>query len=250
MLDALGHTLYRFESLLKGHQQKLVKTSQVKSFLESIPQDGQINLLKEFEVFLQALKTFDRHVRRVQRNGVRRYTTTKFADLESPQAQQLTVINSRLNEIEAAINQRLKAIDDSIDAESTTGTPPLCDREYSVKVQCVLRKCDPAFREDSDNYLADYEIGPVKDDTHTLKLYWPKMGWPEGYEFDGMAHDEFMHQMRYYGAHEMGAVDLQDMLRIGNVDLDVVVYYQFSYDLDKGVWLEGWGEEEVTAAPL
>ena len=158
-----------------------------------------------------------------------------FDELTPQQVAGLSLMNEQLDEV----GRHITAINRDLEASlaGPLGNPGdrLWDYNLDVRISFALREDDPAWRDDSDNQVA--EAGDFSLDCQ----------WPDGYDQSfPMPHGGVMHCLRLYGGYEHGHVDYRDISRIGTVHVDVMVTYQYAYDLSAGRWIKSrkWEREE------
>ncbi|RZI43673.1 hypothetical protein EGT07_07845 [Herbaspirillum sp. HC18] len=148
-------------------------------------------------------------------------------------------LNQHLTDITAHLHATFADITPPLDTKCASPDDPMYDYEVVAKISYVLRDDDPAFANDEDNILAIREEIPesLPDGIHiaddfceasiTLaRIYDEPHCW--------LFHDLYDHR---YGA-DQPALSLRDCLRIGRIYIDVQVWQQYCFDLQRGKWLK------------
>ena len=151
--------------------------------------------------------------------------------LTEDERQRLVQLNSTLFELEKKIiiaakrlikecKQRLKRPKENF----------LKDYEIEAMIKFVLDEDDPDYRDEDDNIIA--ELGDVYINPNTLTL-------ADGDNYNDSEHteDRMHHCWLYHSlySHTMPRLTFRDMLRIGGMWVDIVVWYQDIIRLDKNM---------------
>ena len=116
----------------------------------------------------------------------------------------------------------------------------LSDYEIDAEFSFLLREDDPSFSDDHDNTLASRDLSihePTNDNTD-WKFYGDD--WEKGYEFDPFPHGPLFHELRYRDSRKRDSppLGLRDILKVSHVWVDLVVRYQFYFDVVNGQWIK------------
>ena len=241
-LQLMQETFYWFEEKINVFQHYFKNEPEILNLFRT-PGDDTCDLLGELNSIKAALANFNCAIRRGkeairwEQGSVLRMSSK---DLPADDVLRLSTINSRLEDITDQIGQFATEIGASLDERLNHKDDCLYDYEIDAELSFVLREEDPGYCADSDNILKKLSLpmnnidGPVKN--------WEIFGheYPDGYEFERMPHGRLFHALlKNYDFHSMQPpVGLLDILRIGSVWCDLVVRYQFNYDLTEDKWIK------------
>ena len=148
-------------------------------------------------------------------------------DMTREQRLFLVNLNNRLYEIEKQLKKETLEIIDKMNKRVNDNTDWINDYEIECTVEFYLREDDPAYSDEEDNILAEFEegIGLLRYTTCSLLAMnenWndrsiPDMDNPEKLEH----HCWFYHQL-----YDHTDISWDDMLRIGDIWVDINVILQ------------------------
>ncbi len=171
--------------------------------------------------------------------------TRSEADLTAAEIEKLLMLNRQL----AKVRQHLKAVGEDVrpHMEKKLADPadPMIDYEIEVRIDYVLRGDDPDYAEDDDNYLTTRHESlkrmdnylPDDENTDYAKSYIPEALRAEPHCW--LFYDLYDHEHGIEGPR----LSFRDCLRIGQIFIDVQVWQQYSFDVDKGEWNTHWGRD-------
>lgn len=161
-------------------------------------------------------------------------TSTRFEDLSTDEVAGLSLLNEQLDGVAKYAHTVAKRIEEAVRIPCADPADRMFDYEIDAEVHFDLRDDDAGYREDGDNTLAEI------DDC----LRRAGEQWPDGYEQSfPIPHGSLLHELRLYGGYARTEVDYRDMLRIGYVWTDIVVHYQYCYDVVQRRWIKRFERE-------
>ncbi len=120
---------------------------------------------------------------------------------------------------------KITEIKSAMDKKLSDGDFFMNDYEIDVKVCCTFGKNDPLSLDDDDNFMCTFRH-PIfhvsHEDNSQTNNYNDMAHWPE-HPLHGQKHCHFFHEIL---DHVYPALSLDDVLRIGEVWIDVKVYHQ------------------------
>ena len=245
---AMWHTFYWIDQALQHHIREFEAQPELLAQLAA-QAHNPIDVVARLEQLRQAASQLKRDLDRAK--GHWKWLQDALNDKEPPfeelspeQTAHLKRLDEQLNDVMQHIRQTAQAIDAPLAGPLADPANRLVDRNLDVKFAFILREDDLAHDDGDDNLVAEVDdsAGDPGEDPYFI---WLDSSWPDGYDCTfPMPHGGLMHQLRLYGGYEMGRVDYRDLLRIGTVWVDVVVAYQYLYDLTTGQWIKGWERKE------
>lgn len=154
----------------------------------------------------------------------------KIEDLSPEQRQFLKNLNSKLAEIELGIKKECQVLNTELERKLNDPNDWLEDYEIECNVQFILKETDLDYDEDNDNILVE------------LTDYMKHENWSwgmgdgnnhndmEGWENCPMSHEH--HCSMYHALYDHTGLGWVNMLRIGNIWIDIEVVYQKFYEID------------------
>ncbi len=254
LLRSMQDTLYWFQDRLAGLQLALASDPQaIQAYAEL--SNFPFDLLAELKDIRERIETMDRAFLKA-RGELYRLTRhdapARLRSIDLPQAEQdqLHQINHQLEQITQHIGGAATQIGGELDRRLADPSDRLWDYEMEAKVSLVLRETDPAYSEDSDNFLAQLDL--FLFERKRPGSGWEISGseWPDGYAFEPMAHGRMFHELLHHsdGSNGRLPVNLTDILRIGGVWCDLTVIHQFYFDLTRGQWIKLFKPTDAGAA--
>lgn len=168
--------------------------------------------------------------------------------LKECEVERLLHLNRQLKTIARHLHNTALDVTPHLESKLANTNDPMCDYEIEVRIDFVLREDDPAYDPESDNYLT------TRDVSLKIKLsedpYWidEDITFECPDELQKEPHCWFFHSL-YYHHHDdpaQPALTFMDCLRIGMIFIDVQVWQQYSFDLDKNEWVNTWSHQQGT----
>jgi hypothetical protein len=148
--------------------------------------------------------------------------------LHSEQIIWLDNFNERLKLIGQFLAKETAAIDRQLKLRVTDANDPMMDFELSVELSYYLHDDDSACREDDDNILTMCEFDGVFDLMRTSNDWSDVPGNFGMKNHCWLFHDLYDHE---YGEGRV-ALPIDDILRIGEIWVEIKPRYQYSYKLE------------------
>lgn len=242
VLESLNETLYWFKQKLERVESSLSQDSDALEILRSL-KHFPIDLPAELLRVAQSLSDLEVNMRNSfsemnwkNHEGFSRGRTTELPPCDQHQLQN---INASLNDIASFIDDRSTEIGKSLDGCLANEEDPLWDYEMDAELSFIARADDHVHGEVSDDMLTALKMRLFEEQADASP-HWVLSGsdWPDGYEFEPMPHGRIFHELlRHSEESSRGPpLTLKEILRIGFVWCDVVVRYQFYYDITTGEW--------------
>jgi hypothetical protein len=238
----MTETFYWFDDALKRFQQELAALPELTLVLST--QDiYPINISERLEKIKSEIRAFESDLRKSRNvSTVRRdHAFVRSTDLPPHEQSALQSINQHFVTVTDQIKKEATAIGKTLDARLADHSDVMWDYEMEATCHFALRDDDPGYAENSDNFLASRElfIHPCEDDEPEQSTF---IGpdWPEGYVDDPMPHGRLFHELHHRKSvfNKGPQQNLKDIQRIGDVWIDLVVKFQFYYDLVQGKWVK------------
>ncbi len=162
-------------------------------------------------------------------------------------ADRLQYQNEQFEKIASQIEEAASQIASDLDERLTDSTDRLWDYEMDATVNFILRESDAGHSQDSDNRLGSLDLTIHEIDGQPGKWVLPGSDWPEGTVFYPIPHGRLFHALGRDSDDfaKFPPLSMPDILRIGEAWVDVVVRYQFYFDVDQSRWVKGlsWPDE-------
>jgi hypothetical protein len=245
-----------------GYQLQLMRDAcnwfgdQVKLFQSAVSKDPEslnkfatmerrpCDLLVELKNVEQSVNIFSRHIYRCQRelrmeqhSGIKRLFST---ELTADEVNRLGCINTYFEQIATHIDATATEIGQVLDVRLADDADRLWDYEMDAKMNFVLRQDDPSNSDESNIFLTELDLLMHEPDG-------PAPDW-EIHSNDFPDESDLMHLGRIFRklldpsevTKNLPSADRKDILRIGGVWCDLVVTYQFYYDITLGKWIKSF----------
>ncbi|EIC19838.1 hypothetical protein [Thiorhodovibrio frisius] len=160
------------------------------------------------------------------------YTTADFADLIR--------LNDRLSMIERYLVEFRVTECPKMDSRVADPDDPLADYELDAELGFYLREDDPEYREDEDNILTMRRWISLKHSEQSqLNDGRDHRLWNIGYPLSEIEQCSLMHDLWDHDySSEQRALTPQEMLRIGEISVEIQVRHQMTQDVESGRWSE------------
>lgn len=232
----IQESLKRFQQQLQGTLPLLEEFKQ----LEDQPLDF-IGRLKALEIGITEFKrALARTVLLNGGNKAKDAQRVTSGDLKEMELAQLHDMNTQLVEITKGMETSARDIALQLEARLKDGSDRLSDYEIDAEFSFHLREDEPGFSDESENTLALRYLSIHASTDDNIKWKFTGCDWQEGYEFDPFPHGLLFHELRYRSSlrGESPPLGLRDILKVGDVWIDLAVRHQFYFDLDKGQWIK------------
>lgn len=157
---------------------------------------------------------------------------------------QLEYLNHVMNIISDFMHQTADQVRPDMEEKRVDSHDPMFDFEIEVTIEYALCNDDPEYKEDDDNYLSTRTESLSRCRTEEELNYDFRCGMtPEPFHNEPISWLLYSLTESSYGAAGP-RVQLKDCLRIGEVHLDVQVWYQYIFDINAGKWVKRRGEPE------
>lgn len=251
---SMWHTFYWIDQALQHHIREFEAQPELLAKLATQARHP-IDMVARLEQLRQATRQLERDFDAVKIHSTWLQNALddrepRFEELPPEQAARLTRLNEQLNGVAQHIQQAADAIDAPLAGPLLDPANRLVDRNLDARLLFELREDDPAHDDHEDNLVAEVKLsgrlsarqGATIDEAPFHEF---TRSWPDGFDCTfPMPHDGLMHELRLYSGYEGGGVDYRDLLRIGSVWVDIVVTYQYQYDLTTGQWIKDWVRED------
>jgi hypothetical protein len=252
LLRGMEETFCWFDDALNRFQRELVALPQLTQRL-STRDSYPINISERLDKIKSEIRTFESDLRRSGRvwEVNRDCTNITSTDLPPSERSALQTINQHFVTVTDKIQDAATAIAETLDARVADHADVIWDYEMDATCHFVLRQDDPGFAQNSDNFLASRElfIQPFADSDAEQ---WKFIGcdWPEGFADDPMPHGLLFHELHHdrstFGVSPRQS--LEEIQRIGDVWVDLIVKFQFYFDVVQGKWVKALhtrGEDNI-----
>lgn len=233
---------------------------QIKQFQSAVSKDPEAlktfatlkrwpcDLLGELKNVERSVNIFSRYISRGQhelwlgqRSGKRRLISTEPT---ADEVNRLGYINKYFEQIATHIDATATEIGQVLDVRLADDADRLWDYEMDAKMNFVLREDDLANSDESDNFLTELDLLMLKPDGPAQGWEIHSNDWPD--ESDPMPFGRIFRELLDPSdvTKKLPSVDMKDILRIGGVWCDLVVTYQFYYDITQGNWIKSFSRPE------
>ena len=157
-----------------------------------------------------------------------------FNDATQQEVEHLATLNIIFADLQAQTRAKVAEIKKEIDGKQSTGDSFLSDYEIDTSVVFILGKDDPFHLEDDDNFICvlPHPIFDVQDedDSDDDNYNYNDMVHCPDHPLQGQHHCLFFHELL---AHTHPHVSLDDVLRVGEVWIDVKAWHQCYRELPR-----------------
>lgn len=152
---------------------------------------------------------------------------SKKTILTEDQIQPLLNLNRQLKKISDHIAEEYKAARQQAQLRLGATNHHLFDVETEIEIDYAMRKSDPAYRDDRDNYLTAQRKIPIE-------LISDNIDWSESYTQDTLSKDS--HCYLFHDLYDHAQLGWADCLRIGIIYADITIRWQYAFNADTGKW--------------
>ena len=159
-------------------------------------------------------------------------------DLSADETKRLQQLNRAMNTFSQFMHQTADSIRPAMKEKLSNAADPMVDFEIEARIDYVLRNDDSEWKDDNDNYLSsrqqcltdDREDGKLSED-----LRYPST--PEAFQSEPLS--RLLYDLTNYSfGPESPKLSLRDCLQIGQVFMDIQVWWQYAFDVDSGKWIK------------
>lgn len=147
--------------------------------------------------------------------------------------QRILKLNHQLTILQEFLHQQELLLCSILETKVSNANDPMVDYEIEAQIAYVLRKDDPEYDEEDDNFLTHRTINLKRcnqfqpDD---WRIFVPGLEKINSEPHSWLFHDLHDH---CYGLSQPN-ISLEDCTRIGKVWIDVISRHQYSFNLDTG----------------
>jgi hypothetical protein len=242
-LQSMMDTMYWFKERVKEFHSEFSEDLETLQMLNSL-EDYPFNLLAELDKVEQSVSEFEKAFlmskRGLRWKGEASCRNIRSTDLLAVDAAQLRHINAEFERVTSDIGKFGTDVGISLESRLADMSDCLWDYEIDAELDFVLRADDPGYRDESDNFLKSLKL--IVHEVKTTTKRWEISGcdWPEGYEFEPLPHGRLFHALLkdYEYLSAQPPINLPDLFRIGGISCDLIVRYQFYYDMNEKKWVK------------
>lgn len=147
-----------------------------------------------------------------------------YDELSDEDDEAIRILNDKIYQIEKIILSEYNKILKQIKHDIQDPKRRIDDTEIEIKIRYDLSESDPLYDEDDDNHIAKTEDLIIDDEDNEFK----NTNWNDTRTRDRVHHCWLFHDL---SAHLRPILSIKDLLRIGEVHVDIDVRYQQFFDL-------------------
>ena len=242
-LQSMKRTMYWFKERVKEFHREYSEDAETLLMLSSL-EDYPFELLDELKKVEQAISQFEKGFLMSKRGLRWKWLANKrqilSTDLPASEVTQLKNINVEFEKVTAEIGKYGSEIGSMLDSKLADASDCLSDYDIDAKLVFELREDDTGYAEGSDNILKSLNLTMHQRGGPGAGWEIAGVDWPNGYEAETMSHGRVFHDllMDYEHLSEHPPMNLTDMFRIGRIWCDIVVSYQYYYDMKEKKWVK------------
>ncbi|SLM30794.1 hypothetical protein MTBBW1_2410012 [Desulfamplus magnetovallimortis] len=146
-----------------------------------------------------------------------------YNELSEEDDEAIKILSDKIYKIEKIILSEYKKIHRQIKHDAQDPNRRIDDTEIEIKIWCALSEKDPLYDEDDDNHIVKVDY-PIIDDNDGIE----NTNWNDSRTRERVHHCWLFHDI---SAHLNPILSIKDLLRIGEVHVDIDVRYQQFFDL-------------------
>lgn len=157
-------------------------------------------------------------------------------------------LNKRLSGLERHLVEVAREIEPPLKGKTADPNDRMVDYEMEATLRFTLREDDAEYDDAEDNFLTIRKMdikNVAQDECMDSDIDFCESRMKGMVSFEGERHCYLFHDLYDHGYRlSSPRVSLRDCLRIGSVWTDVVIYRQYSLNIDTGEW-EKWHSPEA-----